>query len=105
MGVIYPILGPAVGWQRQLCLDFRGQLASASATPDKTNEGPHQGNYGCEYKNGEGDEYTHRIFHRELAAHGIEAIEAGDRRGQREHIVLRHLQGVLVRMILGFPRK
>src|ERR1700735_4585395 len=99
------MLDPAVCWQVQLCLNFRGQLASASATPDKANERPHEGDRDHEYENGEDDEYTYRIFHRELAVYGVEAIKAVDGCGQREHIILRHLKDVFVRMILGFTRK
>jgi hypothetical protein len=34
---------------------------------------PHDGKRDHEYENGEGNEYTHRIFHREFAAYGVEA--------------------------------
>jgi hypothetical protein len=86
-------------------LDFRAQFASASTTPDIANQCPHDGNYGHDYENGEGHEYTHRIFHRKFAVYAVEAVKAADGRRQREHIILRQLQDVFVRMILGFPGK
>jgi len=100
-----PVLGPAACWQVQSDWDFHGQIASASATPEIANQYPHDPNYGQEYKTGEGDEYTHRVFHRKSAVYRVEAIKAPERRGQRERIILRHLEGVFVRMILRFPGK
>src|SRR5271156_3421296 len=97
--------GPAVCWQVRSALDFGAQLASASARPDIANQRPHDGNYGHDHKNGEGHEYTYRIFHLKFAVYSVEAVKAADGRSQRRHILLRHLKDVFVRMILGFPGK
>jgi hypothetical protein len=72
------MLGSAACWPVPSALDLSAQLASESATPDIANQYPEDGNYDQEYKTGEGNEYTHRIFHRKIAVYGgVDEIKVG----------------------------
>jgi hypothetical protein len=48
---------------------------------------------------------VYRVHQDECAPVAVEAIEAADRRCQREQILFRHLEDMFVRMILRLPRK